>query len=204
MPGVLLDHSAGGEALPQRALQSYQRSGRPGMRNVRRDFNPEPASYHVFREMKVRTGCRVTLGLLLPGILICPACNVFYDEGARFANQVADFAEMFRNSRETTAVFEYVPLYGTNQHVRVGIGRIRWCPKPPCDGSWSERLPSGEYENHYQGSATVWVVRGKSGTGYRIAAVASVPAPLEVEKQGGAIRVHMRKAANVIEIIALD
>jgi hypothetical protein len=142
--------------------------------------------------------------LLLPVILMCLGCDVFYDEGARFAEQVADFALTFRSSPETTAVFEYVPRYGTNQHVRVGIGRIRWCPKPPCDGSWTERLPSGESRTYYQGAATVWVEHGKSGTGYRIAAVASVPVPLEIEKQGAPIRVHMRKAGGVVEIVSVD
>jgi hypothetical protein len=127
--------------------------------------------------------------LLLMAAISCAACSVFYDEGARFANQVADFAWDFRASPRTEAVFEYVPLYGNRQHIRAGIGRIHWCPKPPCDGN---------------GAATVWVERGQSGTGYRIATAASVPQPLDVEKDRGPIRVHMRKAGREVEIVALD
>jgi len=129
---------------------------------------------------------------------------LFYDEGARFADQVADFASNFRGSPEMTATFEYVPLYGNGQHIRVGIGRIRFCPKPPCDGSWTARLPSGAERTYYQGAATVWVEHGKSGTGYRIASAASVPEQLELDKNSGPIRVHMRKVAGFVEVVGLD
>ena len=125
--------------------------------------------------------------------LLCSGCTLFYDEGARFADQVADFASNFRGSPEMAATFEYVPLYGNGQHIRVGIGRIRFCPKPPCDGSWTAR-----------GAATVWVEHGKSGTGYRIASAASVPEPLELDKNSGPIRVHMRKVAGFVEVVGLD
>jgi hypothetical protein len=149
---------------------------------------------------------------------LCSSCTLFYDEGARFADQVANRAREFRSSNANDTVFEYIPLYGADQRVRVGIGRMRWCPNPPCDGSWNETLPSGERRWIYQGAATVWVERGKSGTGYRIAAEASVPRPLELEKRGGPIRVHMRKVngpnvlvepgvpetATVVEIVGLD
>jgi hypothetical protein len=136
--------------------------------------------------------------------LLCSGCTLFYDEGARFAGQVADFASNFRGSPETTATFEYVPLYGNGQHIHVGIGRIRFCPKPPCDGSWTVKLPSGEVRTLYQGAATVWVEHGKSGTGYRIASAASVPEPLELDKNRGPIRVHMRKVAGSVEVVGLD
>ena len=116
-------------------------------------------------------------------------CNVLYDEGSRFASQVADFALEFRQSTQTVAVFEYKPLYGIGQHIHVGIGRIQWCPKPPCDN---------------QGAATVIVERGKSGTGYRIQAAATVPEPLEIDKFGEPVRVLMRKAGNVVEIVGLQ
>ena len=121
--------------------------------------------------------------------LLCSCWNPFYDEGARFANQVADFASKFRRSPETTATFEYVPRYGNGQHIRVGIGRIRFCPKPPCYG---------------QGAATVWVEHGENGTGYRIGSAASVPEPLELDKNSGPIRVHMRKVAGIVEVVGLD
>jgi hypothetical protein len=151
-------------------------------------------------------------------IMVCSSCSLFYDEGARFADRVATFAATFRASPQNEAVFEYTPLHGVNQHIRVGIGRIRWCPQPPCEGSWNVRMPDGSEKTFYQGAATMWVERGKSGTGYRIAAEASVPTPLEVEKQGAPIRVHMRKAAgpgvqvepglpesiSVVEIVGLD
>ena len=132
------------------------------------------------------------------------ACGVFYDEGARFAGQVADFAREFWASPQTTAVFEYTPLYGNRQHIRAAIGRIRFCPKPPCDGSWDVVTPTGEHETRYQGCATVWPERGKAGSGYAIAGAAGVPEPLEVEKNGGPIRVHMRKVGGLVEIVALD
>jgi hypothetical protein len=129
---------------------------------------------------------------LLPVLIacVCAGCDPFYDEGARFANQVADFALDFHaNSSRTTAVFDYTPKYGTSQHYHVGIGRIKWCPQPPCDN---------------QGAATVVVERGKSGTGYRIAADASVPAPLEIDKYGEPVHVFMRKSGNTVEIFDLE
>jgi hypothetical protein len=126
---------------------------------------------------------------LIALVILCFGCDLFYDEGARFASQVADFAENFRRSPESTAVFEYFPKYGIHQRTYVGIGRIQWCPHPPCDN---------------QGGATVSVERGKSGTGYRIAAAASVPAPLQIHKQSGSIRVRMRKVNGVVEIVALE
>lgn len=121
--------------------------------------------------------------------MTCFGCGAFYDEGSRFASQVADFAEDFRKSPESTAVFSYIPKYGNNQRLYAGIGRLKWCPQPPC---------------YNQGAATVHVERGQSGTGYRIPNSASVPAPLEIQKQSGPIRVNMRKVNGVVEIIALE
>jgi hypothetical protein len=127
----------------------------------------------------------LTLPLLL---LIATGCDVFYDEGARFAGQVADFAAGFRKSPESTAVFDYTPKYGSDQKVRYIIGQIRWCPQPPCDA---------------QGAAEVIVERGDSGTGYRIASEASVPQPLQVEKRGEPVHVYMRKQNGEVQIVAL-
>jgi hypothetical protein len=121
--------------------------------------------------------------------ITCFGCDAFYDEGSRFASQVADFAETFHKSPQSTAVFDYVPRYGINQRVYVGIGRINWCPHPPCDN---------------QGAATFHVERGRSGTGYRIPAAACVPASLEIHKESRLIHVHMRKVNGVVEIVALD
>jgi hypothetical protein len=125
---------------------------------------------------------------LLLLLLIGTGCDAFYDEGARFATEVADFAAGFRKSAGTTAVFDYTPKYGANQKVKYMIGRIRWCLQPPCDN---------------QGAATVIVERGKSGTGYRIATAASVPQPLQIEKRGETVHVYMRKDNGDVEIIAL-
>jgi hypothetical protein len=125
---------------------------------------------------------------LLPLFLIGAGCDTFYDEGARFAGQVADFAAGFRKSTDTTAVFDYTPKYGANQKVRYMIGRIRWCPQPPCDN---------------QGAATVIVERGKSGTGYKIATATSVPQPLQTEKRGEPVHVYMRKDNGDVQITAL-
>lgn len=135
---------------------------------------------------RLRAACAFALSIALT---TCLGCGAFYDEGSRFASQVADFAQNFRRSPESTAVFDYIPKYGIDQRVYVGIGRIHWCPQPPCDN---------------QGAATFHVERGKSGTGYRIAAAASVPAPLEIHKQSGLIHVHMRKVNGVVEIVALE
>ena len=120
---------------------------------------------------------------------MCVACDTFLDEGERFASQVADFAQTFRRSPESTAVFDYIPIHGTDQPVYVGIGVMHWCPQPPCDN---------------KGAATFHVERGRSGTGYRIPTAASVPAPLRIHKQSGLIHVHMRKVDGVVEIVALD
>jgi hypothetical protein len=119
-------------------------------------------------------------------------CNPLYDEGARFADQVATYAGKFGASSETTAIFEYVPYHGNDQRLRVEIGEIRYCPKLPCDMRWIEKRPSGEEIEHIQGVATVWPERGKWGYGYRIPAEAGVPVPLTLEKGNGPIRVHMR------------
>ena len=116
-------------------------------------------------------------------------CDTFYDEGSRFASQVADFAQTFRRSPQSTAVFDYIPKHGMDQRVYVGIGRMQWCPRPPCDN---------------QGAATFHVERGVSGTGYRIPTAASVPVTLEIHKQTGLIHVHMRKVNGAVEIVALD
>lgn len=126
---------------------------------------------------------------LVPLAMLCSGCETPYDEGSRFAGQVVEFAFEFRNSPERTAVFDYIPKYGTNQRVHVEIGLIRWCPQPPCSD---------------EGAAIVVVERGKSGTGYRIGRAASVPEPLRVDKRGGPIRVHMRKVGGVVEVVALD
>jgi len=101
---------------------------------------------------------------------------------------VADFAADFRKSADNTAVFDYTPKYGANQKVSYAIGRIRWCPQPPC---------------YSQGAATVIVERGESGTGYRIAAAASVPQPLQIIKRGESVHVYMRKENGDVQIIAL-
>ena len=122
-------------------------------------------------------------------LTMCLGCDAYYDEGSRFASQVADFAQTFRRSPESTAVFDYIPKHGTDQRVYVGIGRMHWCPQPPCDN---------------QGAATFHVEHGRSGTGYRIPTAASVPVTLEIHKQTGLIHVHMRKVNGVVEIVALD
>jgi hypothetical protein len=141
----------------------------------------------LFHSASLRVACIFAILTILTCIVT--GCDLFYDEGARFADHVAIFAESFRSSPQDTAVYEYVPLYGSDQRISVGIGRIHWCPQPPCDN---------------QGAATVRVERGKSGTGYRIPAAASVPAPLALEKRRGPIRVHMRKINGVVEIVGLD
>ena len=126
---------------------------------------------------------------LLLLFLISTGCeNIFYDEGARFANQVADFAERFRKSGDSTAVFDYSPKYGTNQRVSYGIGRMLWCRQVPC---------------YNQGAATVIVEHGKSGTGYRIMTAACVPQSLQIEKKGVPVHVYMRKDNGEVQIVAL-
>ena len=65
------------------------------------------------------------------------------------------------------------------------------------------KLPSGEERTYTQGVAMVWPEHGKSG-GYRIPAEASVPEPLELQKDRGPIRVHMRKVDRIVEIVGLD
>jgi hypothetical protein len=114
---------------------------------------------------------------------------LFYDEGSRFAGQVAKSAAALRKSGQTKTVFQYVPKYGVNQRIRVEIGPLSWCPQPPC---------------YNEGAVTVWVERGKSGTGYAIQREASVPQRLSIEKTDQPVRVHLRKMNAVIEIVALD
>ncbi len=135
-----------------------------------------------------RVGLRAISALLLL-ILITTGCeNIFYDEGSRFAKQVADFAERFRRSADSTAVFDYIPKYGTNQTVSYGIGRMIWCRQVPC---------------YNQGAATVLVEHGKSGTGYSIMVAASVPRFLQIEKRGEPVHVFMRKDNGEVQIVAL-
>ena len=50
------------------------------------------------------------IGLTLLLLSVSTSCDSFYDEGARFANQVADFAEVFRKSASNTAEFDYTLL----------------------------------------------------------------------------------------------
>ncbi len=121
-------------------------------------------------------------------LLVGTACDTFYDEGARFAGQAADFAADFRKSPGTNAVFDDTPKYGADQRVRYMIGRIRWCPEPPCNN---------------QGAAMVIVERGKSGTAHKIATAASVPLPLQIEKTAAPVHVYMRKKNGAVQIIEL-
>jgi hypothetical protein len=112
----------------------------------------------------------------------------FYDEGSRFASQVAKSAAALRKSGQTEAVFQYVPKYGVNQTIRVEIGRLSWCPQPPC---------------YNEGAVTVKVERGESGTGYSISREASVPRRLLVEKADEPVRVHLRNVNGVIEVVGV-
>jgi len=132
-------------------------------------------------------------GVAIAAVVILAAALVldyaFYDEGARFADQLATFAAKFRNSPQNEAVFDYVPKYWKWQPIRVGIGKMRWCRNPPCDA---------------QGAATVWVSIGRSGTGYRIGAEASVPHPLEIEKPQGPLRVRLRKMNGEVQVVGLE
>lgn len=136
-----------------------------------------------------RVACSTLPSFALALVLTGMGSGAFYDEGARFSVHVANFAAAFRRSGKTEAVFEYVPKYGVDQRIRIVIDRLVWCPHPPC---------------YNQGAATVWVQRGKSGTGYRIAHEASVPRRLTVEKAEQPVRVHLRKVNGVVEIVALD
>jgi len=113
----------------------------------------------------------------------------FYDEGSRFAVQVAHPAAELRKSGQAEAVFQYVPKYGVNQRIRVEIGILSWCPQPPCNNA---------------GAVTVKVERGESGTGYAIESQAGVPRRLSVEKTDESVRVHLRNVNGVIEVVALD
>lgn len=136
-----------------------------------------------------RGACITVPSLVLALALTGEGCGAFYDEGARFATQVANSAAAFRRSGQTEAVFQYVPKYGINQKIRIEIGRLSWCPQPPCNN---------------EGAATVWVQRGESGTGYAIQREASVPRRLSVEKTDQPVRVHLRNVNGVVEIVALD
>jgi hypothetical protein len=134
--------------------------------------------------------CITVPSLVLALALAGKGCSaLFYDEGSRFASQVAKSAAALRKSGQMEAVFQYVPKYGVNQTIRVEIGRLFWCPHPPC---------------YNEGAVTVWVERGESGTGYSIMREASVPERLSVEKTHQPVRVHLRNVNGVIEIVALD
>ena len=137
-----------------------------------------------------RVACITVPGLVLALALTGRACSdPFYDEGSRFAVQVAKSAAALRKSGQTEAVFEYVPKYGVNQRIRVEIGRLSWCQQSPC---------------YTEGAVTVKVERGESGTGYAIQGEASVPRRLLVEKTDEPVRVHLRNVNGVIEVVALD
>jgi hypothetical protein len=122
--------------------------------------------------------------------LATAACSWMMDDGSRLASQAADFAEKFRNSNDSTAVFEYTPIKGNDQRIFVGIGRMQYCPNPPCDG---------------QGVVDVRVEKGPSGVGYRLPAAATVPEPLNIRKEHGPVRVRMRKTLDGrVEVVGLE
>jgi len=98
-------------------------------------------------------------------------------------------AAALRKSGQAETVFQYVPKYGVHQTVRVEIGRLSWCPNPPC---------------YNEGAATVLVEHGKSGTGYAIMREARVPQRLSVQKTDEPVHVHLRNVNGIIEIVALD
>ena len=137
-----------------------------------------------------RVACIAVPGLVLALAFTGKGCSdPFYDEGSRFASQVAKSAAALRKSGQTETVFQYVPKYGVNQTIRVEIGRLSWCQQPPC---------------YNEGAVTVKVERGESGTGYSIEREASVPRRLLVEKTDEPVRVHLRNVNGVIEVVALD
>jgi hypothetical protein len=121
-------------------------------------------------------------------------CDPFYDEGARFGVQLGHFAHEFAKSKDTEAEFVYTPRYGVNQSYRVGMGASRFCPHPPCDP-----LPG----RPAQGAVTVWVEKGKSGTGYAHKSYLGVPEPLGVQKRNEPVRVLLRKNNGIVEAVGL-
>jgi len=137
-----------------------------------------------------RIACVTVASIVLALAFAGNGCSsLFYDEGSRFASQVARSAAALRKSGQTEAVFRYVPKYGVDQTIRVEIGRLSWCPNPPC---------------YNEGAVTVWVEHGKSGTGYAIMREASVPQRLSVQKTDEPVHVHLRNVNGVIEVVALD
>src|SRR3954467_8484040 len=100
----------------------------------------------------------------------CDGRRLIDDEGSWLGARIGEAAEKLRQSADTELVYTYTPLEGVDQKYWVGMGRVVWCPSPPC--------------RQTEGGLTVSVERGRHGsTTYHMRFVA-VPARLQISKEG--------------------
>jgi hypothetical protein len=116
-------------------------------------------------------------------------CHVVGDEREWLGERIGKAADQLRRSAKTELVISYASESGVNQRYSVGVGKSVWCPTPPC--------------NENQSALTVSVERGRQGsTTYHMRFVA-VPAPLQIQKNGAATEVVLRKVGDIIELVEL-
>jgi hypothetical protein len=113
------------------------------------------------------------------------------DEGVRLGRQLGDAATDLRRSADTQLIVAYKPRSGVNQKYSVGLGKMVWCPAPPCRQNW--------------GALTVAMgPNGRGGSTTIHTRFVAVPRPLMIQKEGEPTRIVLRKiAADTIAVIAL-
>ena len=120
---------------------------------------------------------RASIVILVLFVAGLKACDAFYDEGARFSNALGAFGSAFAKSNRQEDVFVYTPKYGVDQDYSVRIS---------------------------QRAATVWVERGRSGTGYAFSRSVDAPVSLAIRKRGAPVRVSLAKRDGVVVAIAIE
>lgn len=112
------------------------------------------------------------------------------DEGVRLGRKLGDAAAQLRRSSATELVLTYEPRSGVKQKYSVGLGKMVWCPTPPC------------LQN--MGGLTVSMgPKGRGGSTTIHARYVAVPTPLIIHKEGEPTRLVLRKIADTIAVVAL-
>jgi hypothetical protein len=139
--------------------------------------------------MRRKAELRCTL-LALAVLTSCDGRRLIDDEGSWLGARIGKAAEELRRSPETELVLSYSPLEGVDQKYWVGMGKMVWCPNPPCSQNG--------------GGLTVTLERGRHGSTTHHMLFVAVPARLQISKEGRPTQIVLRKTAgDTISVVAL-
>ena len=120
----------------------------------------------------------------------CDGRRLIDDEGSWLGRRIGQAADELRHSAENELVLTYAPLEGVDQKYWIGMGKMVWCPSPPC------------LQN--EGGLTVTVERGRHGSTTHHVRFVAVPAPLQISKEGKPTEIVLRKiGGDTIGVVAL-